>query len=64
MTKAIRISKTGGPEVMEYVDVEVGEPGAGEVRIRHQACGVSLASSRARRQTSQMRIAGTSRIWL
>ena len=30
MTKAIRIFKTGGPDVMEYVDVEVGEPGPGE----------------------------------
>lgn len=42
MTKAIRISKTGGPEVMEYVDVEVGEPGAGEVRIRHAAVGLNF----------------------
>ncbi|WDZ95075.1 quinone oxidoreductase [Herbaspirillum sp. WKF16] len=42
MAKAIRISKTGGPEVMEYVDVEVGEPGAGEVRIRHGAVGLNF----------------------
>jgi NADPH2:quinone reductase len=42
MTKAIRMFKTGGPEVMEYVDVEVGEPGAGEVRIRHAACGLNF----------------------
>lgn len=41
MPKAIRISKTGGPEVMEYIDVEVGEPGPGEVRIRHAACGLN-----------------------
>lgn len=41
MTKAIRMSRTGGPEVMEYVDVEVGEPGPGEVRIRHAACGLN-----------------------
>lgn len=42
MTKAIRMSKTGGPEVMEYVDVEVGEPGPGEVRIRHGAVGLNF----------------------
>lgn len=41
MAKAIRINRTGGPEVMEYVDVEVGEPGPGEARVRHAACGVN-----------------------
>jgi NADPH2:quinone reductase len=41
MAKAIRIFRTGGPEVMEYVDVEVGEPGAGEIRVRHAACGLN-----------------------
>lgn len=39
--KAIRIFKTGGPEVMEYVDVEVGEPGPGEARVRQAACGLN-----------------------
>jgi len=42
MVKAIRMFKTGGPEVMEYVDVEVGDPGPGEVRIRHAACGLNF----------------------
>ena len=41
MSKAIKIFKTGGPEVMEYVDVEVGEPGPGEARVRHHACGLN-----------------------
>jgi NADPH2:quinone reductase len=41
MPKAVRIFKNGGPEVMEYVDVEVGEPGPGEVRVRHAACGLN-----------------------
>jgi NADPH2:quinone reductase len=41
MTKAIRISAGGGPEVMEYVDVEVGEPGPGEARVRHKAIGLN-----------------------
>ncbi len=42
MPKAIRIEKTGGPEVMEFVDVEVGPPGPGEVQIRHSAIGVNF----------------------
>ena len=41
MTKAIRYEKTGGPEVMKWVDVDVGEPGEGEVRLRQSACGLN-----------------------
>jgi NADPH2:quinone reductase len=42
MTKAIRIFNTGGPEVMEYVDIDVGSPGPGEARIRNVACGLNF----------------------
>jgi NADPH2:quinone reductase len=42
MSKAIRINRTGGPEVMEWVDVEVGEPGPGEARVRHAAVGLNF----------------------
>jgi len=42
MAKAIRIARTGGPEVLEYVDVEVGEPGPGEARVRQHAIGVNF----------------------
>jgi NADPH2:quinone reductase len=42
MVKAIRMSRTGGPEVLEYVDVELGAPGAGEARVRHEAIGVNF----------------------
>ncbi len=41
MTKAIRIMQTGGPEVMQWVDVDVGEPGPGEARVRHEAVGLN-----------------------
>ncbi|HYD80988.1 MAG TPA: quinone oxidoreductase [Paucimonas sp.] len=41
MAKAIVIRQTGGPEVMEYVDVEVGEPGPGMARVRQAACGLN-----------------------
>ncbi|HWQ38794.1 MAG TPA: quinone oxidoreductase [Burkholderiales bacterium] len=42
MTKAVRFHKTGGPEVLVYEDVAVGEPGAGEVRVRHTAIGLNF----------------------
>lgn len=42
MPKAIQIREFGGPEVMQLVDVQVGEPGPGEVRIRHHACGLNF----------------------
>ncbi|MDO8177811.1 MAG: quinone oxidoreductase [Undibacterium sp.] len=42
MTKAIRMQQVGGPEVMEYVDVDLPEPGAGEALVRHKACGLNF----------------------
>lgn len=41
MSLAIQIQQFGGPEVLQAVDVTVGEPGPGEVRIRHHACGLN-----------------------
>ena len=41
MVKAVRIHQFGGPEVMSYEDVDLGDPGPGEVRIRHTAIGVN-----------------------
>ena len=41
MSKAMRIHKPGGPESMQWEDVEVGAPGAGEVRVRHLAVGLN-----------------------
>ena len=42
MVKAIRIHRTGGPDAMRWEDVEVGAPGPGEVRIRHEAVGLNF----------------------
>jgi NADPH2:quinone reductase len=42
MAKAIRMTRTGGPEVLEYVDVEVGDPGPGEARVRQHAIGLNF----------------------
>jgi NADPH2:quinone reductase len=45
MAKAIRFHKQGGPEVLQLDDVQVGEPGAGQVRIRHTAIGVNFVDT-------------------
>ena len=42
MTRAIQITAYGGPEQLKLVDLVVGEPGPGEIRIRHQACGLNF----------------------
>jgi NADPH2:quinone reductase len=42
MPKAIQIQQHGGPEEMHLVEVAVGDPGPGEVRVRHHACGVNF----------------------
>lgn len=41
MSKAIRFERTGGAEVMKWVDVPVGDPGEGEIRIRQHAVGLN-----------------------
>ncbi len=41
MTKAIRIHEIGGPEVLKWEDVSVGELGPGEARVRHHAIGLN-----------------------
>ena len=40
--KAIVAQSTGGPEVLTWQDVEIGEPVAGEIRIRHAAVGLNF----------------------
>ncbi|MDE2414031.1 MAG: quinone oxidoreductase [Comamonadaceae bacterium] len=42
MTLAVQIRQHGGPEELQVVDVEVGEPGPGQVRIRHHAVGLNF----------------------
>jgi NADPH2:quinone reductase len=42
MAKTIRITAYGGPEQLELVDLPVGDPGPGQIRIRHQACGLNF----------------------
>ena len=42
MPRTIQITAYGGPEQMHLVDLPVGEPGPGQIRIRHQACGLNF----------------------
>lgn len=42
MSKAVRIDRNGGPEELKIVDVEVDDPGPGEIRIRHKAVGLNF----------------------
>jgi len=42
MVKAVRIHETGGPEKMVYEDIEVGDPGPGEVKVKHTAIGLNF----------------------
>jgi NADPH:quinone reductase len=42
MVAAVRVHKTGGPEVLTYEQVEVADPGPGQIRIKQHACGVNF----------------------
>ena len=42
MPYAIRVHEAGGPEVLRWEEVEVGEPGPGEVKIRQRAAGLNF----------------------
>jgi len=42
MPHAIRVHETGGPEVLKWEEVEVGDPGPGEVRLRQEAAGLNF----------------------
>jgi NADPH2:quinone reductase len=42
MVAAVRVHKTGGPEVLTYEEVDVPAPGRGEIRIKQRACGINF----------------------
>ena len=42
MPHAIRVHETGGPEVLKWEEVEVGDPGPGQVRLRQEAAGLNF----------------------
>lgn len=51
MAKAVRFYETGGPEVLHYEDVDVGDPGPGQVRLRQVAVGLNFADTYFRNGT-------------
>ena len=59
MAKAVRYHKQGGPEVLQVDDVQVGEPGQGQVRIRHTAIGVNFVDTYQRSGLYPMQLPGT-----
>lgn len=42
MINAIRVHQTGGPEVLQYEQIEIGEPAPGEAKVRHAAIGLNF----------------------
>ncbi|HSW20772.1 MAG TPA: quinone oxidoreductase [Ramlibacter sp.] len=45
MSTVVKFHETGGPEVLRFEKTEVGQPGPGEVRIRHVAVGLNFADT-------------------
>jgi len=58
MSKAVRYHKQGGPEVLQVDEVQVGDPGAGQVRIRHTAIGVNFVDTYQRSGLYPMQLPG------
>ncbi len=54
MVKAIVLHEYGGPEVLKWEDVEVGDPGPDEVRIRHTAMGLNYRDLEARKTSGSV----------
>ena len=42
MVKAITVRQLGGPEVLHFEDVKIGNPGEGEIRLRQSVAGVNF----------------------
>ena len=45
MSHAIQVRQTGGPRVLNWTEADVGEPGSGQVRLRHVADVFSINHS-------------------
>jgi NADPH2:quinone reductase len=58
MAKAVRYHRQGGPEVLQLDDIQVGDPGPGQVRIRHTAIGVNFVDTYQRSGLYPMQLPG------
>ena len=45
MAHAIRMHETGGPDVLRWEEIAVGNPGPGQARVRHEAVGLNFADT-------------------
>ena len=45
MSKVVRVHQAGGPEVLQFEDLEVGAPGAGEARVAMEAIGLNRSEA-------------------
>jgi NADPH2:quinone reductase len=59
MAKAVRYHKQGGPEVLQLDDVQVGDPGQGQIRIKHTAIGVNFVDTYQRSGLYPMQLPAT-----
>jgi NADPH2:quinone reductase len=59
MAKAVRYHKQGGPEVLQLDEVPVGEPGPGQLRLRHTAIGVNFVDTYQRSGLYPMQLPAT-----
>jgi NADPH2:quinone reductase len=58
MSKAVRYHKQGGPEVLQLDEISIGDPGPGQVRIRHTAIGVNFVDTYQRSGLYPMQLPG------
>lgn len=58
MSKAVRYHQQGGPEVLQLDDISIGDPGPGQVRIRHTAIGVNFVDTYQRSGLYPMQLPG------
>jgi NADPH2:quinone reductase len=58
MSKAVRYHKQGGPDVLQLDEISVGDPGPGQVRIRHTAIGVNFVDTYQRSGLYPMQLPG------
>ena len=59
MAKAVRYHQQGGPEVLQYEEVAVGDPGPGQARVRHTAIGVNFVDVYQRSGLYPMQVPNT-----
>lgn len=63
MVRAIQIKKTGGPEVLEFVDKNIGEPKGEEILVRHTTIGLNRYDLEHRKGMRKIKDRSTISAW-